>query len=241
MKKIFCFAVLALLLASVLAAPKGEFWEKKDYKEWTQKECGKVLEDSPWAKALTLTAVTVGGDTRDNSTDGQQPNTTYRIQLFSAKPIRLATVRQAQIAQKYDSLPAEQKQEMDKRSEAFLSADFSDAVVVNISYLVNNRASDLELARHWQSQTRDVLKNSVYISNSKGEKIYISRYQAGQGAERTFQFIFPRQVDGKPLLNPQDKNLKLEFPYPVIRGMGDGRAFMEFKVDKMIFEGDIAY
>jgi hypothetical protein len=242
MKKTFCFASAILILTGVFAAPGGEFWEKKPYKEWNEKECAKLLEDSPWARALKLTTVGImDNQANKTSSDGQQPTTKYQVQFNTAKPIRQATVRLAQIRQKYDSLPAEQKQEVDKRAEAFLSADVSSAVVVTVTYDINDRNSTLELARHWQSQTTDTLKNTVYLSNTKGDKVPVARYAAEQGAGRTFQFIFPREVNGKPLLSPQDKSVKLEFAYPVIGGMGDGKAFMEFKVEKIIFDGNIAY
>jgi hypothetical protein len=242
MKKMFCFASAILILTGVFAAPGGEFWEKKPYKEWNEKECTKLLEDSPWARALKLTTVGImDNNTNKTSSDGQQPTTKYQVQFDTAKPIRQATVRLAQIRQKYESLPAEQKQEADKRAEAFLSADVSNAVVITVTYDINDRNNMLELARHWQSQTTDTLKTTVYLSNTKGDKVPVARYAAEQGAGRRFQFMFPREVNGKPLLSSQDKSVKLEFTYPVIGGMGDGKAFMEFKVDKMIFDGNIAY
>ena len=99
----------------------------------------------------------------------------------------------------------------------------------------------MEAARYWQSQTSDVFKNSVYLSTSRGDKVHLANYTSGQGAQRSFQFIFPREVNGKPILDAKDKSLKFEFTYPVFRGIGDGKIFMEFKVEKMIFQGNIAY
>lgn len=242
MKRIFCFAVAILFLAAVMASPGGEFWEKKDYKQWNQKECEKLLKDSPWARPHILSSVGIMDNASNKtSSDGQQPIVTYQVQFFSAKPIRMATVRQAQLVQKYESLSPEQKQAMDKQTEAFLSQDFSDSIVVNVAYSTNDNVRDQELARYWQSQTTDVLKNNVYLSNTKGDKIYVGRYVVGQGAGRSFQFIFPRASGGNPLISPQDKAIKVNFSYPVIGGMGDGKAFMEFKLDKMIFDGNFAF
>ena len=39
----------------------------------------------------------------------------------------------------------------------------------------------------------------------------------------------------------QDKSLQLNFAYPVIGNMGDGKGYLEFKVDKKIFDGAVAY
>jgi hypothetical protein len=49
MKMAFYF-LPTLLLAGVFADDKLEFWEKKDSSQWSQKECKKLLEDSPWVK-----------------------------------------------------------------------------------------------------------------------------------------------------------------------------------------------
>ena len=241
MKKIICLSISALLLLATAFA--ADFWEKKDYKQWSQNECKKLLEDSPWAKIFTQVSNDAGIDTSQTNrtnTDSAAPYVKYQVQFRSAKPVRQAIVRQMQFAQKYDSLPPEQKQEFDKKADSFLSADLSKAVVVYVTYSTNNPDNDRDMARYWQSQTADLLKNSVYLSNTKGEKAYLSNFVAEPGAGRSFQFIFPREVDGKPLLNGmQDKSLKLDFAYPIVGRIGDGRGYLEFKVDKMIFDGSV--
>jgi len=241
MRKAICFTMLISFLCCVPAILGADFWDKKEYKQWSQKEVAKLLEDSPWAKDLTLTSVGVM-DVSKESTDAQQPFIKYQVIFRSAKPILQAFVRRAMIGQNYDSLPAEKKQELDKLAEKALSTDFSSSVVVYVTYKTNNSDYDRQLARYWQSQTMDLLKNSVYLIPQKGDKVSLSQYAADQGAQRGFQFVFPREVNGKPILDSvKDKTLKLEFNYPVIGNMGDGRAFLEFKLDKMIFDGNVAY
>jgi len=235
MKKTLCLTIPFLFLATLFAA---DFWEKKEYKEWTQKECTKILTESPWAQKLELTNVQVM-DNSKTSTDGGQPYIRYWVQFRSALPIRQAMVRQGQIANKYETLSAEQKQAFDKQAEGMLTGFPEDSVVVFVSYETNDRNRDQELSRWWQTKTTELLKNQVYLT-AKNTKVSIARYVTGQGAERWFQFIFPREADGKPVVTPQDKSLKLEFPYPSL-GMGSGQAFQEFKVEKMIFSGNIAF
>ncbi len=240
MRRILGFAVPVIFLAGIFAAPAGQFWEKKEYKQWSQKECAKLLEDSPWAEELNLVQTSINPSNLD-SDDGQAFYIKYQIQFRSALPIRQALVRQMQIAQKYDKLPPEQKQQFDKSAEGFLNADFSDKVIVYVYYSTNSRNRDLELARYWQSQTMDLLKNSVFLSNSKGNKVSLIGFNVAPGAERSFQFIFPREYDGEPLIGMKDKSLKLEWTYPVINRLGDGRGFTEFKPEKMVFQGNFAY
>ncbi len=237
-RKILGISVLSLVAASAVLG--ADFWEKKNYKEWTQRECAKLLEDSPWAKALTLQRVSIR-DSGSTSSDAQQPYVKYQVQFRSALPIRQAIVRQMQLVQKYDSLTPEQKQQFDKSAEEFLAANFEDAVVVHVRYETNSQPNMLELARYWQSQTTDVLRNDVYLAPAKRDKVYLGRYIPPQAGQQEFQFIFPRNVNGQPIIGPQDKNIRLEFTYPVVGSIGDGRGYLEFKVEKMIFEGNIAY
>ena len=54
MRKILYFALSAIFLAASSAAFGADFWENKPYDKWSQKECSKLLEDSPWAQDFTL-------------------------------------------------------------------------------------------------------------------------------------------------------------------------------------------
>lgn len=67
------------------------------------------------------------------------------------------------------------------------------------------------------------------------------QYIPGQEGQSDFQFIFPRKVDGKDILSPEDKTLRLEFAYPVVGGVGDGRGFIEFKTEKMKINNEVIY
>lgn len=258
------FVVSALFLVGLSALPAAEFWESKTYYEWTNKECAKLLTDSPWAWELKIQAT---GNLGSSDATGGQQFVSYLIQLRSALPIRQAIVRQAQILNKYDGLSNEQKQAFDKSTEAFLNADYGDKVVVNVAYYTNIQRLDLDLARAWQAQTMEVLKNSVFLYAGKGDKARLLDFKVTQGAQREFMLVFPRQVEGKPILTEQDKSLTLEFIYPVLGGMGDskggvdasdnkseraqsggskvetwdGKGYAEFKVKKMIINSALAY
>ena len=245
MRKIFCFALPVIFLAAGLAVG-ADFWENKQYDKWSQKECIKMLQNSPWSQDFTLLDSSLQQSTK-SSDDGQQFYIKYQMQFRSALPVRQALVRQMQIAQKYDSLAPEQKQQFDQSANAFLSSQFADAVVLYMTYETNSQTKDMELARYWQTQTTDLLKNSVFLRNSRGDQVALAQFNVNQGGERSFQFIFPRQVNGKPLVSPEDKSLMLEFTYPVVDipggygKLGDGRGFMEFKPKKMVFQGELVY
>lgn len=236
-KKMFCGSVAVLLLT--VMAFGAEFWDKKEYTQWSEKECKKLLENSPWARDHTDQSAR-GADSPD-AMDSRAPFISYLVQFRSAKPIQQAIVRRMQIANKYDTLSAEQKQQFDKSAAAFFASIPTDGIVVHVSYSTNNQQYYRDLVRHWQAQTAELLKNSVYLSGTKGEKVPLALFAAAGGDQPEFQFIFPRTIDGKPILSPEDKHLRLEFDYPVIGGLGNGRAFMEFKLDKMKFKDELTY
>jgi hypothetical protein len=240
MRKVLYFALSAIFLAAGSAAFGADFWENKPYDTWSQKECNKLLTDSPWASD-DLTLIAEGINQATTGDDGLQLTLKYQVQFRSALPVRQAVVRQMQLAQKYDTLAPEQKQQFDQSANTFLSADFSDVVVVYVTYQLNSQDKSRQIDRHWQTQTMDLLKNTVFLRNPRGEQVALAKFIAPQGAERSFQFIFPREIDGKPFITHEDKSLQLEFSYPVISGLGNGRGFLEFKPKKMIFQGNVAY
>jgi hypothetical protein len=238
-KNLFCLLLPALLLLSVAGYTAGkEFWITKPYYEWTQKECQQMLQNSPWAKEISLTGTGGGGN---DSTDSRTPFVTYSIQLQTAAPIRQAIVRQSQIAQKYDSFPVEKKQEFDKKSQQYLDGSSEDVVIVYVSFSTNSRDGLRKLLTHWPSQTVDLLKNSVYLSGSKSAKVPIAQFIPGAGGQPEFRFVFPRKLNGKEIISPEDKVLRLEFNYPVVSSMGDGNGNVEFKTEKMKINDEVVY
>ena len=250
MRKILCFALSAIFLAASSAAFGADFWENKQYEKWSQKECSKLLENSPWAQDLTLMDSGLQQSTQA-SDDGQQFYIKYQMQFRSALPVRQALVRQMQIAQKYDSLKPEQQQQFDQGAKDFLST-IPNAVILYVTYATNSQSKSMELLNFWKAQTMDLLKNTVFLRNSKGDQVPLAQFVLSQGGDRSFQLIFPRELNGKPFIGPEDKSLMLEFSYPVVvkpggnennpnDKIGNGKGFMEFKPKKMLFQGNLAY
>lgn len=234
--------ILWLLILSLVAIPavlSADFWEKKDYSEWKQRDCIKMLQDSPWAKTHRLSKAGLFSGNADSA--AEEPYIQYNIRLRSALPVRQATVRLSQIANKYDDLSAEQKQQFDKGAEGFLTTQYADIVIFHVEYSTNMYTQDLNFAKYWQTQTTDILKNSTFLYGTGGVKIPLLQYNVGQGAKREFQLIFPREYEGKPVITPEDKSLKLEFDCPSIGGIDGGRALIEFKVKNMVMDGKVIF
>src|SRR5512135_3180796 len=74
----------ALFILSQTAVMGADFWEAKDYTKWSDKECAKLLTDSPWAYELKVFQQgNLGGM---GGAEGQA-YVRYNIRFVSALPI----------------------------------------------------------------------------------------------------------------------------------------------------------
>jgi hypothetical protein len=240
------FVLISMALACLAAIQGGEFWHKKEYQQWSERECRKLLEDSPWGQSYTLSQTLIE-PLSTPSTDGAgerareaRPQISYQAEFRSALPIRQALVRLEQIRVKYDQMQPAQKQVADQRAKDFLAVRFPDTVVLHVAYSSNVQSDDRDLVRYWRSQTTDTLKNFVFL-NAAGEKVPLLLYSVTQGAGREFQLVFPREYKGRQLIGPNDKTLQLEFPHPTIRGQAGSLVLIAFKVEKMLIQGKVVY
>jgi hypothetical protein len=233
--------LLTLIFSSIPTAQGKDFWEKKEYTEWSKKDCRKMLTDSPWVEKHEVTSIDVNMADATAS-DGRPPYVKYQVQLYSALPVRQAIVRQAQIENKYEDLSSEQKQQLDQQTDPILNANYADHVVVYVTYESNlPRNVITQLVNHWQTQNTDRLKFSVFLNGSNGERVPLSQYVVSQSSQQAFQFVFPRKVDGREIIGPDDKELILEFKYPSAGRIGGGTAFVTFKTKKMMYKGKLEY
>jgi hypothetical protein len=146
----------------------------------------------------------------------------------------------SQINAKYDAMTADARQAFDQTTEKFLSARNAQLIVMHVSYSASVQNDDRDLARHWHSQTTETLKNFVFLIGGGGVKVPLSIYRPGENSAREFQFVFPREYNGRPVIGPGDKTLMLEFNHPNIRGTA-ARILVEFKIEKMMMHGAPVY
>ena len=191
-----------------------------------------MLQNSPWARDYTQQSEMpiLQSDQGRTLSDSKPPYVKYKVQFLSALPVRQAIIRMTQIDQKYDDLKSEQKQQLDQQAESFLAQDMSKKVIVYITYETNQPPVYLDKIHDLKSTTTEMIIYRVHLYGSKGEKVPLEQFVAPQGAQRSFQLIFPRQYHGKEILGPEDKSLNLEFPI-----------YMEFKTDKMKIDGKVEY
>ena len=240
-KKVF---LVCLALASAWPLFAEQFWEKKDYRQWSKDDCQKLLADSPWAREFKIEKTTVELLQDPTSMDRsrvEEPWVRYRIQFRSALPIRQAVARLSAIDAKYDGLSEEQKRNFDAKAEKYVSAPFPDTILVHVTYDSNVMSYEGDLARYWQNQTPEQMRSTTFLMNSRGTKIEPVRYVSGGGTKPEFDLHFPRQINGQPVLLPEDKTVSVELNHPDIGTLPSQRVFLEFRTAKMMTGGRLLY
>lgn len=247
-------AVLFCALSASLFA--ADFWVKKDYTKWSSNDCQHLLDDSPWARTKTLSTpanvqprVTVGGVQPPSSPDvgGEiSPSISYDLQFRSAKPVREAIVREAQIQSHYDKMTGEQKAAFDANAAKYISQTFSDKVVVAVVFTSNVSAYETDLRNYWDRQTAATLHETVFLNAAK-ERLQLIGYSQ---RDNVLEFVFPRP---RTALQPDDL-LSVEFVHPTLRTgldtsqqagvlmrLGEQRMLFEFKPGKMLLNGQLEF
>jgi hypothetical protein len=264
-------AVVLTLLAS--SASAQQFWEKKKYENWSKDECRRVLEQSPWAQKYSISVPIFAAAARSGSTTGRSGqdvtgtagastlDVTYITQLRSALPMRKAVVQQALLQAMSQHPSIEQMQAMHNKADAFISAPIADIVLVHFIYGSNDQNIDRGLARYWQQQTLETVKDSFTLIGSNGHRVAPLRFEALSGAGREFAVTFPRTIDGEPIIGPADQALVVEFYLPDVQSpsgsmstsalnsgvaplgstVNKSRAVVQFKVKDMTHDGQLIF
>lgn len=234
-RKTFGFSSCLVLTIGWLWA--ADFWEKKPYTEWSEKETEKMLTDSPWGDRMFIgdtmmssgpPGMSGGGGGRGGrrrgggATSGEEDlarSQNVNVRLHSAVPIRMALARRAILA---GTLTQED-------AEAFIETHPAPG------YLILG----ITLPGGWNrgplgDEEIESLKEEIYIELKKSKKrIRFERLvppNRGQGRE-TYLY-FPRTEDGKELFVPEEEEAKFRANLDSRTKVG-----VNFKFKKMMFDG----
>ena len=238
--RIFKPIPLVVLYGLVATLAVGEdFWLKKNYRQWSAEETRRLLEDSPWATSLTLSsalnvAPAISGGAAQTaptyaSDSVSEPTIVYQIQFRSAAPVREAMVRSSQLLSRYDAMSVDQQAAFDANASKFLAVTFPDRVVVSVTFRSNVQNYQSLLRVYWEGQNAAKLHESVYLNVDK-DRLPVQGY-AFQGD--TFQFIFARPKTLRP-----DSQVGVEFIHPTVDQIRNRRVLLDFKVKKMLLNGE---
>ena len=223
-------AMAGLLLAITAQA---QFWTEKKPEQWSKKDCQKLLSDSPWAKTWERSA----GASASRATPVRA---TYVAQLWSVRTVRQAIVRIAQLDPFYRALSPEQKKAQDAEAERFIDTEARDTVVVQVVFATNSSAGERDLRVEWQKLSLEVLKASASLEGPTG-KVAPVGYTKPAVEQREFQLVFPRTLNGKPIVTESDAFLRVEFVHPAKGILTEQHVVIEFSPKEMLLNGKLTY
>jgi hypothetical protein len=172
---------------------------------------------------------TSGGSNNDRTTQGQTnqaTNVDYRIRLLTAKPIRQALARRAQI----------QNPQLAEQLKAFAEQQTDKYIVVAVDFESRDRRYSGPAMQIFNSANTGVLKNNTYLENNDGKRLFLQEYIApindGMGAK----FVFPRTQNNEQFVNEQSGYLR--FYSEVAKNI---KLNMRFKIADMMYDGKLEY
>jgi hypothetical protein len=244
--------ILAISGLAALTARAEDFWVTKDWKTWSKAECKKMLEDSPWAKRFL--AENSGSNRQLPSGNNDVTHTpgsgsgnpgageiNYHIQLRSATPVQLAFIRQKQIEQKYDSMSDAGKNAFDAEMERQMREVNGHEIVVHVVFDSTKPTLRTAVTDYWQSLPSDAIPEKVFLVTDKGSKVPPFRFSFEKGTENEFDLIFPRIVGTDPIISPDAKFVKVEFPQPALGDFPERTVTVEYIFNKMMWNGKLTY
>jgi len=228
--------VICILIAAASAAAQ-DFWNQP-FETWTRRQVASVISDSPWAQTQTF-SVALGG--ADAGLRGEKELfTKFTVRFFSARPVREAYVRLMQLVNNYDGMAPAQRQEFDTRFNRALNLDVSDRIILALEFASNNPTAMREMTQFFQNVRTDSIRQDVYLINQHGGRVQLKEYFPPSPDGTGAKFVFPRSLDGKPVIAAGDKEVRFEFYVPTEGGQKQ-KLLITFKVAKMNYHGELNY
>jgi hypothetical protein len=249
--------VICLIVLSFAALCFGQ--KVKPWTEWAKKDAEKMLNGSAWGQTQddtdaseltysptandTITATTSArSDDRSLNNSGRTEsgakNTPlslkYRVRFFSAKPIREAFARMI-ILQRTD-LDQEKASAFAKQMQSWIDVDLGDYVIVAVTVEATDRRLSGPVEQALRSATSETLKNVCYLERSDGKRIFLIQYEQPTADQTGAKFVFPRTVDGKPILADGIESVRF-----VVEFNDKLKINRKYKVADMIYNGKLEY
>ena len=232
-----------LFLFGAAIVDAQEFWDEP-YEKWSSKYVSRMISDSPWSHNQTLSTALSG---KDSGLQGEKEiYNRFTVRFFSALPIREAYVRMMQILNKYDDMASAQRSEFDSRFKRALTLDVRDRIIVALEFASNDPDATREMKQFLANARTETVKQYVYLISPRLGRVGLREYFPPSSDGTGAKFIFPRVVNEKPVIATGDKEIRFEFEVPLVdRGAGGQtnrrRLFIDFKVDKMVYKGELSY
>ena len=208
---------LLLGLAAILVARADDFWKHKPPSEWTAEEALQILRDSPWAKQETVAGPPERCDPQETDQFGncreprmllprdrsglELPVTRFEVSIYlvrwdSAPEVVAAFARLEELgahaSAAYQSPPPRRP---------------PDRYVITMNLAQPPKGGGNPLA----VRENDKEMKHVRLKTSRGTFTPVETERSGVGANEAVHFFFPREQDGKPILDPHGDTAEFVF------------------------------
>lgn len=239
--------ILLIVVSAGLSAAASKKWiENKPFEEWTKKNVDWMLKKSPWTQTHTYMPYHVSGASRsssrsrsrsgsgdsDPSQSRMNPRVYFRAQWFSARPVRMGIAnRILQVNPQVD------RDEL----ESFVWEPSPDAILsVVLDSNREGRRTARKLARLMSRLDFDHLLESTMLVTKSGKKVRLKQFLPPTPDGTGAKFLFSRTLeDGRPLLEAGDREVRFITKFSL--GNEDIRINLRYKINKMLYQGELEY
>ena len=208
-------ALAALLLPcfkEVLSGAEPAGAVAGNYRAWTLEQAVAVLTNSPWAHKETYTRL-IGGIGSGLSGE-KEIYSTFFVRFLSASPIREAYARVSQIQGGYDRMSREEQKKFDSTVEPGLKLDVRQWIVVTLSFRSNDQSLEHRVKQFLETHTTETMKGRVHLSTVRTPQLEIAAYYPPREEVVGAKFVFPRRLNGRPVVAPGDDQVTFELELP---------------------------
>jgi hypothetical protein len=244
--------VRALLLMCLTAAylgtftplQAGQWWETKNHQQWSVDEAKWVLDNSPWTASASAGVRFRQFPTNLNSLpSGRTVPVFYRIRLFTARPIREASLRLFSLGQivkttvdAREITHTTSNLEQQASVEKFLERD-DKYIIIAVALTLGTYGSPEWIEKSYGDELSNIdfakLMKETKLTTSTGKTASLFDYEPPD-SHFGARFYFPRNLpDGQPLVTSADKELLFE------TWRNDHRIRVKFKLRKMLYRGKL--
>ncbi|NLT33050.1 MAG: hypothetical protein GXX81_06395 [Acidobacteria bacterium] len=135
---------------------------------------------------------------------------TFYVRFLSARPVREAYARIQQIQHGYDRMAPEEKRRFEALQAGNLDMDVSRFIVLTVGFRSNDPNEESAIRRFFQSETVETLKTKAFLSTPSCPQVELVAYFPHQEESVGAKFVFPREVDGVPVIGEHCPNITLE-------------------------------
>ncbi|MFN7930647.1 MAG: hypothetical protein U0Y68_22540 [Blastocatellia bacterium] len=235
MKRLVGTTLSAILLVSLCLAQKS----LKPWTEWKEAEAKKLLDNSPWAhtiesfdagqesKATTATNPLATADERLNDAV-----LLTKVRLLSAKPVRQAFLRWVEARQKSPN------PKLTESLQKLVEQSYEDWIVIAVQPEKKDGSVPYNEMTELTKATTAGLQAHVWLQTSKGksERVLLKEYMPPGNDGLGARFIFPRKLNGKEFVVPENGHLKFHAELPQRINLEWG-----FKISDLFYEGKLEY